>query len=543
MEFWNKPRTWLLVGVVVAVLLLLQQFWHWEVERTEVPPNHFLVRVHLWGKNLEPDELIALDDDHKGVMLDVLPEGRHFLNPLIWSNEVRPAKIVPPGKCLVQTRKYGKPIPPERMARGEFLAGPDERGIVPEVLLPGKYYINPHAYDVSEQDALEIHHYQVGVRTLLWGKDPSELKEPRRSVYVVQEGYRGVQDKPMPPGTYYYNPYVEKIVPIDTRSHRVEFKDIRFPSLDGFHLNPHVLVVYRVLPEKAPELFVTLSTDAKLHQADNTEKEQQENEILQKVILPLIRGYGRIEGSKYYARDFISQVSGPRQGKAVNPRERLQHELMDKVTPICKDLGIAIEAITLGELDRSSDELKDLRAKISEREVTRVTREKFQQQIEQYKTEQAQKAAEALKDQKDKTVQAKTRRKVEMTNAEKLKEVEEKKLEQELKAAQVRLEAAHDRVKATLSKGKADAAVINARNEAEVSGLRTAVQGFPSADSFAQYQVISKMASALAEIFASDDSDFARLFANYMTPASKMSQAAKPANGEQPTVAKKPGEK
>jgi hypothetical protein len=539
MKAWNKPITWLSVGTVLLALLFAQQLWHWLVERTEVPPNHFLVRVHLWGDNLDPDEIIALDTDHKGVMLDVLPEGRHFLNPLLWSSEVHKARIVPPGKCLVQTRKYGKPIPPERLARGEFLAGQDERGIVPEVLLPGKYYINPHAYDVVEQDALEIHHYQVGVRTLLWGKDPRELQGVQRSAYVVPAGYRGVQEKPVPPGTYYFNPYVEKVVPIDTRSHRVEFKDIRFPSLDGFHLNPHVLVVYRVLPQKAPELLVTLSTDARLHQADGTEKEQQENEILQKVILPLIRGYGRIEGSKYHARDFISQGAGPRPGKAVNPRERLQHELMDKVTPICKDLGIAIEAITLADMDTSSDELKELREIISKREVTRVTREKFQQQIEQYKTEQAQKAAEALKEQKDKVVQAQTLRKVEVTNAQKLKEVEEKQLEQELKAATVRLEAARDRVKATLSKGKADAAVINARNEAEVSGLRTAVQGFPSADSFAQYQVIARLAPALAEIFASDTSDFARLFASYLTPGPKMPVAGKPTPAERPAVAEK----
>src|SRR5262249_18576467 len=146
-------------------------------------------------------------------------------------SEIHKATIVPPGKCLVQTRKYGKKLPPERLALGEFLAGPDERGIVPEVLLPGKYYINPHAYDVAEQTALEIRHFQVGVRTLLWGKDPRELKDANRSVYVVPEDYRGVQEKPVPPGTYYFNPYVETIVPIDTRSHRVEFKDIRFPSL------------------------------------------------------------------------------------------------------------------------------------------------------------------------------------------------------------------------------------------------------------------------------------------------------------------------
>jgi regulator of protease activity HflC (stomatin/prohibitin superfamily) len=398
---------------------------------------------------------------------------------------------------------------------------------VPEVLLPGKYYINPHAYAVTEQDALEIQANFVGVRTLLWGKDPQQLKVGERNVYVVPEGYRGVQEKPLSPGTYYFNPYVERIVAIDTRSHRVEFKDIRFPSLDGFHLNPHVLVVYRVLPEKAPELFVTLSTDAKLHQADSTEKEQQDNEILQKVILPLIRGYGRIEGSKYNARDFISQASGPREAKAVNPRERLQHELIVKATPICRDLGIVLEAITLADMDTSEKDLQELADKISERERTRVTREKFQQQIEQYKTEQAQKAAEALEAQKDKMVQAGTKRKVELTNAEKMKEVAAKQLQQELKAAQVRLEAARDRVKATLSKGKADAAVLNAQNEAEVAGLRTAIQGFPSADHYAQYQVIAKMAPALAEIFASDDSDFAKLFAGYLTTNGKTTAAKK----------------
>src|SRR5262249_51000900 len=348
--------------------------------------------------------------------------------------------------------------------------------------------------------------------------------------------------KPGSPDTYYFNPYRETIVPIDTRSHRVEFKDIRFPSLDGFHLNPHVLVVYRVMPEKAPELFVMLSTDAKLHQADDTEKQQQENELLQKVILPLIRGYGRIEGSKYNARDFISQPTGPRQAKAVNPRERLQHELMDKVTPICKDLGIAIEAITLADMDTSNEELAKLATIISERERTRVEREKFQQQIEQFKTQQQQKAADALVVQKGEKVQAETRRKVEMTNAQKLTEIEEKKLEQERKAARVRLEAARDRVKATISKGKAEAAVINAQNEAEVSGLRTAVQGFPSADQFAQYQVITRMAPALAEIFASDSSDFARLFAEYLMPPHKTGTTAVP-TGTAPGVAKKPDSK
>ena len=74
----------------------------------------------------------------------------------------------------------------------------------------------------------------------------------------MPEGYRGVQEKPLPPATYYINPYVEAIVPVDVRSHPVEFADIEFPSRDGFTIQPHVLVSYKVIPEKAPELFVML---------------------------------------------------------------------------------------------------------------------------------------------------------------------------------------------------------------------------------------------------------------------------------------------
>jgi hypothetical protein len=59
--------------------------------------------------------------------------------------------------------------------------------------------------------------------------------------------------------------------------------------------------------------------------------------------------------------------------------------------------------------------------------------------------------------------------------------------------------------------------VIGLQNEAEISGLKTAVQGFPSVEHFAQFHVLSKVTPALSEIFASDDSEFARLFAAYMT--------------------------
>ena len=88
MEFWNKPRTWLVTGVAVVGLVVLYQFWVWEVERIEVPPGEFLVKIDLWGKDLPDGEIVAPDPSYKGIQKEVLTEGRQFLNPLLYSYKV-----------------------------------------------------------------------------------------------------------------------------------------------------------------------------------------------------------------------------------------------------------------------------------------------------------------------------------------------------------------------------------------------------------------------------------------------------------------------
>ena len=117
MRFHTKPRFWVVAGVAGAAAVLLYQLWVWEVERVEVGPEKFVVQIHRWGTNLPEDEIVAPADTYKGILLDVLPEGRHFLNPILWSYEIHDAVKVPPGKCLVLTRKYGEPISKERLSR------------------------------------------------------------------------------------------------------------------------------------------------------------------------------------------------------------------------------------------------------------------------------------------------------------------------------------------------------------------------------------------------------------------------------------------
>jgi SPFH domain / Band 7 family len=518
----GKARPWIIIGAIAGGLLLIQQFWYWEVERVDVKKDTYLVKVHRWGKELPEDEIVAPDDSYKGVVLAVEQEGRHFLNPLFWSYEIHPIVKVAPGKALIVARKFGKRIPNERLAQGDVLSlsGLQDidvvRGILRDPLGPGNYRLNPYAFSWQEIAAIEIGPGQVGVRTLKVGTDPRTLPAaPDRSRYVVPDGYKGVQQTPVSNGTYYLNPFVETIVPVEVRSHTASLSDIEFPSRDGFILKPYVTVEYQVRREKAPEVMVRLTDEGMLHQLDATPQQQQENEILQKVILPHMRGYARIEGSNFDARDFILAAVAPaNQQNAINPRERMQKALLDKIRPRCEELGIEIRSVLLGEMKPPAE----LAEQISMRDLARVEQQKNAVRVRQFREMQKLSSVQTLKEQAREKVEAETRLQVMKTQAKQQMEVEKLKLEQELENAQIGLEAARSRSQAMLSKGKAAAAVIQLQNEAEVAGLKTAIQGFTSAATFAQYHVITKLAPSLTEIFASDDSDFAKLFSGLMTP-------------------------
>ena len=78
---------------------------------SELNPPETLVRFIRYDRNLENPELriewiegltlhsfLYADANHKGIMLDVLTEGRRFLNPYTWDWSVYPMVEVPAGK-------------------------------------------------------------------------------------------------------------------------------------------------------------------------------------------------------------------------------------------------------------------------------------------------------------------------------------------------------------------------------------------------------------------------------------------------------------
>jgi hypothetical protein len=525
-EWLQQPRSWLIIGVSAALLVLLYSAWLWEVERVEVPPQHILVKINLWGKNLPEGEILAPSNDYKGIQIETLGPGRHFLNPLFYTYEIKPMVEVKPGECMVLTRKFGKEIPPERLARGDVLAREGEKGILRDPRVPGLYEINPYAYDVKTFPLVKISRTQVGVKTIKIGVEPDVAeRKASDSPYLVKtdpkQEYRGVQDQPLPPRDYPLNPFVEDIAPVDLDDIRVTFDDIEFLSLDGFSVAPEVTVTYRVQADKAPLLLVTLTDEGRLFQKYQTPQDREKNQILQKVVLPLIRGHVRIEGSKFKARDFIAEAAsqGP-EDRTPNARIRLQEALLKKVPPECAEMGVTIKEISLNRMV-AKGELEKLGEQITQRVTSMQKRITNENMIKRLESEAENKANEAKVKQSNAVTAAMTDLERAKIQAEQRLKVLEADLMTQKEAAAIRLEGARSEATKILALAEAEAKVTDKQNQAEIADIKTAIQGFANVDAFAQYHMLKTLSPALTEIFASDTSEFAKLFSNFMANSPK----------------------
>ena len=117
----------------------------------EVPNKHMAILVHKTGKDLDNSDSIAPSEEYKGVQPVVLTEGRYYYNPYNWAWTVVPQIEIPAGKLGVRIRLYGENLP-----TGELIAFKEsQKGIVPEVLYPGRYAINAQLVDPAGKKETE----------------------------------------------------------------------------------------------------------------------------------------------------------------------------------------------------------------------------------------------------------------------------------------------------------------------------------------------------------------------------------------------------
>ena len=462
--------------------------------KIEVGTGQQAILIRKEGLDLEADMELAPEPKdgklfYKGVQSGgpnqgVLTEGRYFYNPYYWDWEIGPQFDVPDGRIGIRVAQSGEDLP-----AAQVLAEPGQKGIMREVLKPGRYAYNPYAEEIKLHDPVTIPAGYRGVVTLLAGKTAAKPNE-----FLVGKDERGVQEATKEPGTYYLNPYETRVSLVDCRSKRFNLGqdgEMDFLSSDGFPISLDGVVEFRVTPEKVAEVFVKYNEDSNGDAIDE--------EIITKIITPESRSLCRIGGSRLTGGAFISGIQ----------REKFQQDLVKQLTSNCKKQGIEILAVAITSIQPPDEIAGPVRL-----------REVAKQQLAQYKQEEIQQVSEAqlkvqemLAQQKKRMVEAEQSVVEKTTKTKQEQTVAVTLAEQKLKVSETQLEAAKDKASAITAKAQADADVIRFNNTAEVSGLAARVAAFGGDGSaLARNSLVQKLAPGFRSIMSSTDGPMMDLF-------------------------------
>ncbi len=462
--------TFILMGLLIGVPAFI-----WYFCRIEVESGQIAVLIHKTGTDLPSGEIIALKEEQKGIQLQVLSEGRYFKDPYNWGWEIHRITDIPAGKLGVVTRLYGNKVP-----SGNVLANDGDKGILTNVLSPGKYRVNPYAERIELFDAINIRPGYVGVITNLVGHDvlDNTVPEAERNTFLVAEGTKGVVAKVLDPGTYYLNPYIYSVTEVDLRSQRFEMSGddaISFLTMDGFYVRVEGTIEFSIARDQAAYLT---------HRVGDIE------DVVKKIIMPRARGYSRIEGSKNPAVNYIVGET----------RQLFEDQLKKNLQSNCHDWGVTISSVLI----RSITPPEAIASVIREREVAVQNSKKFEQQIIQAQSRAELSKQEMLAQQNKEKVEADTVKILAVIQAEQNKSVKVVAAERELDVAKIDLQSAVFQAEAILANARAEQSVIRLENKANADVFATNVKAFGSGMEFARYHFFMKAAPNIESILSDD---------------------------------------
>ena len=470
---WASASRGVLALMILVVLLPL---WFWFFCRIEPGPGEMAVLIHKTGKDLPSGEILATKPDQKGIRLEVLPEGRYFRNPYSWGWQIKPITDIPAGKVCVQTRLYGQDLP-----AGKIIAEEGNKGIMAEVLRPGKYRINPYAYQVRLFDAINIRAGSVGVVDSQIGLDAlnDNLLAEQRNQFLVAKGMKGVLPEVLDPGTYYLNPYLYTVAEVNLQSQRFELSGedaITFLTMDGFTVNVEGTIEFALNRDKAALL---------------THRVGDMDDIVRKVIMPRARGFSRLEGSKNPAINYIGGET----------RQKFQDSLEVHLRDRCKEWGVAIKSVLI----RNIIVPEEIASIIRDREVAVQNAKKFEQQIAQARSKAELTRQEMLAEQNREKVTAETARIRAVIAAKQEQEVRTIAAKKDFEVAKLENETAAFQAQAILLKAGAERDVIRLNNKAQADVFAAQAKAFGTGLNFARYVFYQRVGPCIKNVISSDE--------------------------------------
>lgn len=324
----------------------------------------------------------------RGPQMGIIPPGTYRINPLLF--EIQPADVVdiPENKVGIVTTREGAPLAAGEIA-GPAVAGhnmfqdPDAfvgnggcKGLQEQVLLAGRYFINPRFATIEVVDMVQVPIAHVGVVIAYVGREGKDVTgDSFRHGNLVSKGEKGVWVEPLDPGKYPINPYTHKVSNVPTanvvlnwatgktEAHRLDanLSTITVRSADGFKFNLDVSQIIHIPRNDAPKVIARFGDMSAL---------------VTQVLEPTIGNYFRNAAQGSDIIDFLKN------------RSKRQEEARQSISTALKEYNVGAVDTLIGDIVPPDELMKTLTdRKLAEQErVTYDTQRQAQvvkQELEQ----------------------------------------------------------------------------------------------------------------------------------------------------------------
>jgi uncharacterized membrane protein YqiK len=198
---------------------------------------------------------------------------------------------IPDNMVGVVTTKDGKPLSTGEIAGKEiighnmyqdaeaFITNGGHKGLQEQVILAGRYFINPRFATVETKPMTDVPIANVGVVIAYVGEEGKDMSgDSFKHGNLVSRGQKGVWFDPLDPGKYPINTFTHKVEIVPTanivlnwatgksEAHKLDEKlsTITVRSSDGFTFNLDVSQIIHIPRNDAPKVIARFGTMANL---------------------------------------------------------------------------------------------------------------------------------------------------------------------------------------------------------------------------------------------------------------------------------------
>lgn len=272
----------------------------------------------------------------KGRQTAYITAGSYRINTFVFDVFITDMTSISENMVGIVTTLDGKPIEEGSIAGRQieahnnfqdvdvFLTNGGSKGLQPQVILAGSYYLNPWFVQVEQIRMTEIPIGSVGVVISYVGQEGKDLSGAEfKHGNIVTKGEKGVWAEPLGPGKYPINTYIMRVELVPTtnlvlnwasarsESHQLDknLSTITVRSRDGFPFNLDVSQIIHIPANEAPKVIARFGSM---------------NNLVSQVLEPTIGNYFRNSAQDSDVIAFL----GTRKDRQISARQHIDSVLV-----------------------------------------------------------------------------------------------------------------------------------------------------------------------------------------------------------------------